>query len=297
MVLSPIAHASPDARLTSLIPPGAQLVSGISASSSGGQPGNFVLMTGDNKVDLTDFYALVGADETRRIHQIVFVALSDRVMLNEHSLLASGHFDKSQLFKAALSAGATINRYRGIELAEIRPFEREKKNFGQIRWLTVLDSSVLVLGSIPLLQMELDRYLSHSQVDDLLLSRSAHLRSKNQAWCVLAGSIRRLSLPAWSEEIRRALAAINPDLANRALSAEEFEFGLFYGRKVELEYFLSATPGGNVPSLINASKQALPESARPTALLSAVNTTTSHRVIAIPTSRFEEWLADIANRR
>jgi hypothetical protein len=34
-------------------------------------------MTHNNTVDLEDFYALTGADSSRTIHQIIFVAVAD----------------------------------------------------------------------------------------------------------------------------------------------------------------------------------------------------------------------------
>lgn len=301
LVLTGTAHPSPDPRLTCLIPGEAQLVSGISASSSRGQPSNFVLMTGKNQIDLTDFYALTGGDDTRRIHQIALVALSDKAMLDEHSLLASGYFDKSRTFKAAISAGATIAMYRGIEVAEIQPFGRERKSFNEARWLAILDSGVLVFGSIDLIRLELDRYLSHGDSDESLLRRLGHLRSKNQEWCVLSGSIDRLALPVWREEIHSTLTAINPELANTALSADEFEFGLFFGRHVELEYFLSGVPDRNSSSSIDPLNKKVGEAALPTSLLASIDQSaemnTTHRIITIPTSRFEDWLSEIANRR
>ena len=89
-ILVGIATASPDPRLLSLVPPGAQLVAGIIAPPTQGQPDNFVLMTHNNTVDLEDFYALTGADDSRTIHQIVFVAMTDNSgQLTEHSLLVS----------------------------------------------------------------------------------------------------------------------------------------------------------------------------------------------------------------
>jgi hypothetical protein len=91
------AAASPDPRLLSLVPPGAQLVAGISASSTQGQPDNFILMTHSNTVDLEDFFALIGSDDTRSIHQLVFVAVPNNDgRPSEHGILASGHFDQPE---------------------------------------------------------------------------------------------------------------------------------------------------------------------------------------------------------
>src|SRR5215472_9789622 len=124
LVLIGIAGAaSPDPRILSLVPPEAQLVAGISASSVQDQPDNFVLMTHNNRVDLGDFFALIGADSSRTIHQMVFVAMaSDSGRLNEHSLLVSGNFDQPQIFKSAAEGGAVQTSYRGIPVLEIQPF-------------------------------------------------------------------------------------------------------------------------------------------------------------------------------
>lgn len=301
-VLGGTAYASPDRRLISLVPEGAQLVTGISASSFQGQPNNFILITGRNRMDLNDFYALTGSDDTRQIHQALFVALSrETTLLNEHSLLVSGHFDKQHVYESAIGSGAKVTGYRGIEIAEIPPFSRERKKVNEVRWLAILDSSLLVFGSIALAQLELDRFLAHSHADQSLLRRFDHLRSHDQTWCVLAGSISSLSSSSWRDEIRSTLATVNPDLAEQGLSAEEFEFGVFYGGKVEFEYFFHSASAAKRSTPVDPSKVAANEPIRPLALLSAVDTTahtgTVHRVIAIPMSRYEEWLARISNRR
>jgi hypothetical protein len=294
--------ASPDPKLISLVPTGAQLVAGISAPSFHGQPNNVVLVTGENKVDLADFFAITGSDSSRKIHQAIFVAMSDdKRLLCEHSLLVSGHFDKPRIYRFATENGATMSWYRGIEIAEIKPFGRERERFSEVRWLAILNSSVLAFGSIATTKTELDRFLDHSQSDESFLSRLDHLRSKDQTWCVLAGSVGKLSVPAREQEIRATLAAIDPELADSAISAEEFEFGLFYGRKVEFEYFLRRALVEEGRDPIASSNPAKHEQVWPNALLSALDAkeraNTIHGVIAISVPRFEKWLTRISNRQ
>jgi hypothetical protein len=210
----------------------------------------------------------------------------------------SGHFDRSRIYKSATEVGATLSDYRGIEVAEIQPFGREEERFKEVRWLAVLDSSVLVFGSVSLTRLELDRFLGRAHADESIVRRLGRLRSKDQTWCVLSGSIRSLSSPVWTEEIRKSLADVSPELATKALSADEFEFGLFYGRKVEFEYFLSRASTEPDKSNADPSKQSSLQPVRSTALLPALNTTgpanALHDVIAIPVPRFEEWLAKIS---
>jgi len=294
-----LVHATPDPRLISLVPSGAQLVAGISAASEPGQPGNFLLLTRDNLADFDDFSALVGSDSSRSIHQIVFVKLTG-YNVSEHSMLISGRFDQQRILRSAGGAkGLAV--YRGIEVAEVQPFEREKGRFSEIRWLATLGESVLLFGSIAQVKQEVDRYLSHVRADERLLLRLSRLRRKDQTWCVLSKSIGSPTLPALQSEIHRALAHINSDLADLALSGEEFEFALSYGRKVELEYSVSGASMGKYESRADLRKQSRDEPVSPTALLTAVNTTvhenTVHDVIAISVPRFNEWLATISRSR
>ena len=180
------AAASPDPRLLSLVPPGAQLVAGINAPSIQGQPDNFVLMTHNNTVDIEDFFALTGADDERIIHQIVFVsATSTDRQLNEHSLLVSGHFDQLHVFKSAGEGGAAVTDYRSVPILVIQPLAREQGTLHDVRWLAILDSRVLVFGTIASTRLELDRYLEHSRTDDALLRRLPPAQQGSDLVCVV----------------------------------------------------------------------------------------------------------------
>lgn len=289
------AAVSPDPRLLCLVPPGAQLVAGISAPSAQGQPDNFVLITHNNTVDLDDFYALTGADDSRTIHQIVFVAIADNQgLLSEHSLVASGHFDQPRLFKSATEGGAAVTSYRRIPVLEIHPLPRERAVFNDLRWLAVLDSDVLVFGSIVSVRLELDRYLERSQTDASMLRRLARLRSKDQTWCVL-------SEPTRNDEIYRALAALNPELAAIARSGDAFEFGMHYGRRVEFEYEVTMAATQNNHFDTESHLPSSGELAKGVSLLPAPNIVgdadTVHDMIDVSVSRYKEWLAQIRLRR
>lgn len=296
------AAASPDTRLLSLVPPGAPLVAGISAPSIQGQPDNFVLMTHNNTVDMEDFFSLTGADDTRTVHQIVFVSVTNSDgQLGEHSLLASGHFDRLRVFKSAADGGATVTNYRSIPILVIQPLARERGTFNHVRWLAILDSSVLVLGTISSTRLELDRYLEHSQTEETLHRRLARLRSKDQTWCVLSPTVGTLSPPGWDPGIPRVLAMLNPELAELVQSGNELEFGLYYGRRVEFEYdgaFASTAASRVGPDSFRQSPVDPTESA---SLLPALDRAgyadTRHGVIVVSMSRYNTWLAGIRSRR
>ncbi len=106
-----------------------------------GQPDNLFCITHNNTVDLKDFFALTGADGTRIIHQIVFVAIAvNQGPLSEHSLLVSGHFDQPRLFRSATDGGAAVTDYRSVPVLVIQPLTRERGTLHDVRWLAILDS-------------------------------------------------------------------------------------------------------------------------------------------------------------
>ena len=83
--------APPDLTLLSLVPPGAQIVAGVTKKPSPGKPGSFLLMTRNNVIDRRDFMSLAGVDDSMIIHQMIFAAGgSDTSKSGEHSLLIEG---------------------------------------------------------------------------------------------------------------------------------------------------------------------------------------------------------------
>ena len=291
-----IAAASPDLRLLSLVPPGAQLVAGVGASTIESQPDNFVLITPNNRVDLQDFFSLTGADDTRSIHQIVFVAVANKDgQASEHSLLVSGRFDQPHVFRSAVDGGAAVTNYGGIPVLEIQPFAREHRTFKGVRWLAILDSTVLLFGSVATTQIELNRYLLQNHADESLLRRLARLRGKDQAWCLLSASVHTVASLTRGPEIHDMLAKLSPELAELAQSASELEFGVHYGRRVDFEYEVTSASAGASRIGPDSFRWPSVEPAKSESLLPALNTTVEanavHGHIALSSSRYKEWLA------
>jgi hypothetical protein len=294
--------ASPDSRILSLVPPGAQLVAGISASSIRDQPDNFVLMTHNNRVDLQDFFALIGADSSSTIHQILLVAMANKEgQPNEHSLLASGHFDQPHVFKSAADRGAALTIYRRIPVLEIQPFAREHNTFKDVRWLAVLDSSVLVFGTVASARLELDRHLAQNHPEESLLLRLARLRSKDQTWCLLSASSRIFPSLTRGHEIQDVLDKLSPELAELAKSGSELEFGFHYGRRVEFDYEVTLASPETSRDGADSLRPAPVEQPMRVSLLPTLDTArdanTLHGVIQISISHYNTWLASISGER
>jgi hypothetical protein len=289
--------AAPDLKLIALVPPSAQLISGITALPHEPQPDRFVLLTHNNAVDLQDLLALYGADGSRTIQQVVFVAIADRDgELREHSLLVSGHFDQARIYKSASESGAILTRYRGIPVLETQPFVRERNSFNHVRWLAVLDSNVLVFGTIPTLRQELDRYSDHRAPDSSLINRLARLRSKDQTWTLLSAATR-------NAEVRGLLSTLDPELTEIVQSGRALEFGLHYSRRIDFEYEVTADPtvDGGVSSQPAVQSLATSEFRLP---LLPSPATISHKdssrgLVTIPMAGYRAWLEEVkryANR-
>jgi hypothetical protein len=103
------------------------------------QHGQFRRFSHYNGVDLGDFFALSGADSTRSVQEVIFVAAADSTgQLNEHSLLASGNFDRDRIYRSAVDSGSSTTRYRGVSVLVVQPFAREPSAFSEVRWLAIL---------------------------------------------------------------------------------------------------------------------------------------------------------------
>ncbi len=287
----PLSSAKSDRELIAMTPPGAQVVAGINAPPSRDQPDQFVLITHNNIVDFQDLFALTGADNSRFIREVVFVAIAnDAGQLNEHSLLASGHFDQKRVYRSAVEGGAALTEYRGIPVLVIQPFARERRSFNDVRWLAVLDSNVLLFGTIDTTRRELDRYVDRSLADPSLLARLAHLRDKDQTWCLLLA-------PDQSDEIQEVLASFDPKLAKIAQSAGSLEFGIYYGKEVEFEYKSAEdselADRASVQSLKHPPAASLKEESLLPVLNLVGNNNASGGVIKLSMRRYKAWLVEV----
>ena len=290
--ISPAATA--DYRLLSLVPPGAQAVARISSPSPGAIMGHYVLTPRKNGIDFNDFSALTGADSTLVVDQLIYVTTTDAAgMLNEHSLLARGNFDRECIYKSALNDGASVTRYRGLPVLVVQPFARERSEFNEVRWLAIPDSSVLLFGSVASVQQELDRHLDRSPADPRLVAKVARLRRDDNCWSVL-------SLLTWTSDIREALTALNPKLAELLKDGDTLQFGIHYGRQVEFEYEVTTASSHTALTMSALLTQSLTGPEKESALFrstDAINEgNTVHSTIKVSMARYNAWLTEVLER-
>jgi hypothetical protein len=284
--------APPDLTLLSLVPPGAQIVAGITNRPSPGKPGSFLLMTRNSVIDHRDFISLAGVDNSMIIRQMIFASGgSDTSKFGEHSLLISGHFDQARIFKAAVENGATVTEFRGFRVLVQHPFERELGTFKDVRWLAVIDSNVALFGTRSSVQQELDRHLSGSAVDLSLMQKLDRLRRDDATWSVLG-------MFKFDDEIEHALGSLDPILATLVHAGTSFLFGVRYGRKIEVEYEGTVPSSESPHTYANSSMESLVAgNLKGSSLLPHPDLTGERAsvrgVVKVAIDRYAAWLAEV----
>jgi hypothetical protein len=284
-----VSAAPPDAKLLSLVPPGTQLVAGACNQTHPGNSESFLLTGRYNLIDRRDFLSLAGVDDSMKISQMIFAAGgTDASTWAEHSILVSGLFNQERIFKAAVQNGATVTEFKGIRVLVQHPFERELGTFKDVRWLAVIESKMALFGTSSSVQQELDRYVARSEVDPLLMQKVSRLRSDSATWSVL-GTF------DVDDALEQVFASLDPVLANLIHDRKSFQFGVHYGKKVELEYDVILPSAAPPPSISNFSGQSLVAgNSNGSSLLPRQDPAGVHRVVKITIAQYKAWLLECA---
>ena len=280
---------SPDTPLLQLVPPESAIVAGMHASESD-LPGNFLMVSRSNRIDMDDFLALTGADTSRIIHEVVFVADGIYDPGSEHSLLVSGVFGRAAIFKYANGTRASTREYRGITVMVVPPLERERKYFRDLRWMAILDSNIAIFGTVPSVQRELDRYFDHSHTETALVERLKGLNKRDDTWSVVGA-------PLPGEHLQRIFGPLDPELGAALQGGGIFGIGIEFGNnRVTLHYEL--TPA-SVPAVVdNAVNSAQRKADGPPGMESAFLAHSNDArggesirgSLKVSRHRYEEWL-------
>jgi hypothetical protein len=219
--------------LLRLVPAGCEVVAGI------GDPGNrsarvrILVNSRGSLLDFADISALAGSNAMSGITEVVQVATSSSAgPLREHLLLASGQFDQARIFQSALTHGATRRDYNGVAILIVWPLARESKQMTDVRWMAVLDGTTVVFGTPTLLQLALNRYSTHTQVDANLLRRLAQLSSKDNSCAVV-------SMPVPGLTTYLAPQAVSESLAGVLDHSNMLSIGARFGNPVKIDFILN----------------------------------------------------------
>ena len=280
---------SPDQTLLSLVPPGAQIVAGVTNATAPGKPASFVLTSHKTVLDRSDFLSLAGVDDSMRIHQMILVTgCTGERASGEHSLLVSGHFDQARIFKSALQNGATATEFKGVRVLVQHPFERELGTLKDVRWLAVIDSNLALFGTAFSIQQELNRHLARSEADPSLVQRVAHLRRDDTTWSIL-------DVFNDDDGIEHLLGSLDPILAKLVHEGTSFLIGVRYGKKIEVEYEATQRSNAAAQTISNSPIQSLVAgSLKGSSLLPHPDATGVRGIVKVEMNRYAAWLADVS---
>lgn len=273
-----------DVRLLQMVPPESQIIASMLRPTPEGQPSSFLLITIYNRVDLEDFFALSGADTSRVVRQVVFVAgAGGDGILREHSLLMSGHFNRDAIFRSAESGSARLESYRDQPIFVVPPLARERSTFKHVRWLAILNSDIAVFGTPASVQRELDRQIANSLPDPILMERLSRLDRRDETWFLLPA-------PSSSRIIEGVLNRLDPKLGAVAAEGGSMQFGIRFGSHVEI----TASSNGVSRGSSNSEKNLLGAQFTPARSFLAVSQPGlddgNATVVKMSQHRYEEWL-------
>jgi hypothetical protein len=223
--------------LLPLVPPGAEIVSGIANPGTPGASGRLLLVTDSNNRDFNDCLALLGIDGERAIEQVIEAASSPfSGDLSEYLLLLAGSFNHFSIYKAALENGATSLEYDGVSLLAISPFQREQRRLNGARWFVILDDRILVFGTPGIVTSALDRYVHNEQTDPILARRLGQIHADVDSWSVIA-----MQPPLFERHLADYpfSAAWKAELKD----VDELTVGVHYGRLDRVDFVLHTHEG------------------------------------------------------
>jgi hypothetical protein len=226
--------ASPlNSKLLPLVPGGAEIVAGFENHPGPYVHGRLLLTTHNNRLDLDDWQALTGVDNTRIFDEIIEVAASPAEgKLSEHLLLVAGRFDRERIFRSAEQNGAHSTGLDGQRVLLIKPFARERGDMLDDRWLVILDNRIGMLGTPWLVQQALRRYADHSVPDPVLEERLTLLRPDVTSWNVI--------VPAGRNAKRIKFALPDGAWAQLQQDADVLMVGARFGARIRVDFSIHA---------------------------------------------------------
>jgi hypothetical protein len=182
---SKVGYSAPlDFKLLSLVPPGAQVVSGFQNNQRvHAASGPLLLSTHNNGLDLQDWVSIAGVDPERRYDEILQVTFAPPdAFLKEHLLLVSGKFRREKIFHSAELNGATRAKYLAETLLVIEPLAREKEEMEDTRWLAILDDRIAIFGTRWMVEQAVRRFENRAVPEPALVKHLALLRHDVDSW-------------------------------------------------------------------------------------------------------------------
>jgi len=179
-MLAPAAIAGVDPALLALVPPDAKMLIGIQVSQTQASPFGQYLLSQDlfsaAQLDRSTNQILTAAGfDPRRDLREILAASGDGL---SGLLLGRGAFQPAKVAKAAVAAGASSSKYRGVDLLTLAGTGKNKIA-GSIAFL---DASTVAAGDDGAVKAVIDRHAAGAVFSGALADRARQMSSANDAW-------------------------------------------------------------------------------------------------------------------
>lgn len=284
-------------KLLALVPDGAQVVAGIEDPHNPASNGRLLLVTHNCNLDFDDWIAITGVDPHRETDEVIEVATSSSEgELHEHLVLTAGRFDRDHIFSAALENGGKITEYRGQQLLVVGPFARESQEIGAARWMAILDDRTTIFGTPMFVRQALDRYLSGTGPDPLLVERLRQLHPDVNSWNVLVMPPSMLARHVSPGQLHAPWARVLDGV-------DELVVGVHYSSTDRIDFSVRGMPLETTSSLATRAAEPraisvdLSDNLRSRLRNLSVEDGRVSGSFLVPGERFERWLAFVCAGR
>lgn len=175
-VTSSSAWAAADPQLLGLLMPDAKMIAGVQLDHAKASPfGQFVLSQAGPAAELDKLKAETGFDPRTDLTEIVAGSTTTG------KGLAAGHgaFQPSRIMNMAMTAGARVESYRGINIIGGGTQDDSAVAF--------LDGTTVVIGSTDLVKGAVDRWIGAVRSSNPLTAKVTEVSATSQAWAVATG--------------------------------------------------------------------------------------------------------------
>jgi len=177
--------AAADPQLLGLLMPEAKMLAGVQLGQAKASPfGQFVLsQVAPNATEFDKLKAATGFDPRTDLTEVVAGTAGP-----DGKGLIAGHgtFQPARLTNLALTAGATVESYRGINIITVDP---------KSATAAFLDGTTVVMGTADLVKASVDRWISATQTSGSLVSKAKEVSATSQAWAVATGLSELAKMP------------------------------------------------------------------------------------------------------
>ncbi|MEO5925961.1 MAG: hypothetical protein ABIR70_19230 [Bryobacteraceae bacterium] len=215
LTLGGSAWAAADPQLLGLLMPEAKMIAGVQLTDAKASPfGQYILAQVGPGAEFDKIKAATGFDPRTDLTALVGGATID----GQSALIAGrGTFQPTRITNLAMTAGATIESYRGVNIISV---DKEAT-------VAFLDASTVILGKNSL-KPAIDRWLSSTRTSTPLSVKATETSATSQAWAVASGL---------SQFVPKTGASVPPEaqiMQNVASKIDQLSGGVNFGAAITM---------------------------------------------------------------